>query len=106
MPIFAALLGALMTGLAEYFAGFLTRRVAVYAAFTVTVGLSWAALFAALVAVASGVANTVPTMVSVGMAFIFPSNLAAVITGAVVIDGAVMGFQLHMGGLRAAASGS
>jgi hypothetical protein len=45
-------------------------------------------------------------MVSVAFAFLFPSNLGTVIAGAIAIEGAVAGFRLHMGNVRAAAGGA
>jgi hypothetical protein len=106
VPIFAGFLGALFAGLAEFLAGFVTRRVAVYAALVTVTAASWAALAVAVWAVVGVAAATVPTMVSVAFAFLFPSNLGTVIAGAIAIEGAVAGFRLHMGNVRAAAGGA
>jgi hypothetical protein len=104
MPIFAGFLGAMIAGLAEFLAGWMTRKVAIYLALTVAVAASWAALMVAVAAVVTGLSSVVPSMVSTAVAFIFPSNFGTVIAGAVAIEGVVAGFRLHMGNLRAAAS--
>ena len=105
MPLLAAFLGALVAGLGEFLAGFVTRKVAIYAALTTVVAASWAILAAALWAIVGISALVVPAMVANAVAFIFPGNLSTVVAGAIAIEGTVAGFRLHMGNLRAAASG-
>lgn len=106
MPILAGFLGAMFAGLAEFLAGFVTRRVAVYAALVTVTAASWAALGVAVWVVVGVAAATVPTMVATAVTFIFPSNLSTVIAGGIAIEGTVAGFRLHMGSIRAAAGGS
>ena len=105
MPLLAIFFGALVAGLAEFLAGFVTRRVAVYAALTAVIGTSWAIMAAAVWAIVAGLAGSAPDMVVNAIAFFFPSNLGAVLTGAVAIEGTVAGFRIHMGNVRTAAGG-
>lgn len=105
MPLLAAFLGALVAGLAEYLAGFVTRKVAVYAALTAVMAASWALMAAAVWLVVGASAASVPTLVVNAVAFIFPSNLTTVVTGALAIEGTVAGFRMHMGNVRTAAAG-
>jgi hypothetical protein len=105
MPLLAAFVGALVAGLAEFLAGFVTRKVAIYAALSAVMLASWAAMAAAIWSVTAGVAASMPQLVVDAFAFLFPANLGTVIAGAVAIEGTVTGFRLHMGNVRAAAAG-
>lgn len=102
MPLLAALVGGLFASLAEYFAKWLTKKVAFgLAALTVFAALT-AGLFAAGSAIVSGLSLTVPNAPGLMLGFYMinvPALLGA-LSAAVAVDTAVSLYRWNVSNLK------
>lgn len=74
MPLLAAFFGGLFTRLIDYFALYVTRKVAVYAAAVTAITTLTTALVAFFVAAVAGLASAFPVAVGTALVFI-PDNI-------------------------------
>lgn len=105
MPILASFLGAMIAGLGEFLAGFMTKKVAIYLAVSAVFAASWTALLAAVALALAGLSVTTPQVIVDAVHFALPANTAAVVTGAIAIEGVVAGFRWHLSNMRLAVQG-
>lgn len=86
IPWLATILGALFGGLLTFFAKFLTKRLALTAAFiSASLGL-FAVFWSAAWALVQGIIGVAPVELSMGLAFIVPSNAPACLGAMLTVD--------------------
>ena len=85
MPLLAALFGGLFVGIVEFFAKFVTKRVAITLVAIGVLAAITATFYAAINAAIAGVTVVTPSSVQIGASWIMPTNanecLAAIIAG-------------------------
>ena len=88
IPFLAGVMGSLFAGLISFFAKYLTKRIALTAAFiTASLGL-FAVFFAACWAVLQGIIVAAPPEISLALAFFVPSNAPACLGALLTVNAA------------------
>jgi hypothetical protein len=108
MPLLGALLVSLFAGLAEFFAKFLTRKVAVAgAAITLFLGLT-TALFVGIGAMISALAVAIPgdTMFATGLWLAIPDNGPGVFAACVAADALIAVYRINVTNIMVGVSAS
>ena len=96
MPLLAAFFGALIGGIAEFLAGIVGYRVAVFLAISAVFFASWAACAAAVVAVAAGLSVVAPDAFVNACNLLLPSNLGPIVAGTLTVEAIVSSLRLHL----------
>jgi len=105
MPLLAGFLGALFGGLADFFARWLTRKVAFAAAAVATFTALTAALYAAVAALLVGLVFSFPagTAAATGVWLAIPDNGPLCVAACIACDTAVALYRWNVENLRLAA---
>jgi len=98
MPIFGGLIASLFVGIAEFFAKWITRKVAVIGAGIAVMASITAALFLALSAVIAGIAVTFPMnpALATGIWILIPDNATACIAAMLGWDVTLHVYRLNV----------
>ena len=98
MPILGSLLTTLFVGIAEFFAKFITRRIAVIAAGIAVMGTLTTALYVGLAALVAGLSFVLPSYpgVMTGIWMFTPDNAPLCVSIALATDAAVAVYRLNV----------
>ena len=77
MPLFATFLGGILAAIVEFFAKYITKKLAVFAAVVTILTTLTTAFIVALKALYVGVAAAAPSELTIAMSWIVPSNASA-----------------------------
>lgn len=95
MPLLGGLLAGLFGKLADFFLTLFTKRVAMGLALATLIAGGFATLYAAVVALLSGIAVVMPEQLSIALAFVFPSNVDSCVSAFVATQAACMGYRVY-----------
>jgi Family of unknown function (DUF5455) len=98
MPLLAGLLSALFVGIAEFFAKWITRKVAVIAAGIAVYAAITGALFIGLAALVNGFVMAFPagSAVATGVWLMIPDNGPLMVSACLAADAAVAVYRMNV----------
>lgn len=98
MPLLGALITSLFVGIAEFFAKWVTRKVAVIAAGIAVFATLTATLYLALAVLVAGIVATLPASnaLAIGIWLAVPDNGPAVVAACLAADAAIAIYRMNM----------